>query len=206
MKNSIEKTIPKTIKDFTTWQISRRSFIRNTIAVGTISQISLLESCTDEFSNKTLNDKQLNLVISVQNILFPRDENGPGAIDFNADKYLLWVLNDKRIADDDKQYVINGIGWLNESAQETYSKKYLKLTKKEQVNLIQSISKTNWGESWLSVMLTFIFEAMVSDPIYEFNSNEIGWSWIQHQAGIPRASKELMYDEIFTTLQNRQYG
>lgn len=203
MKNSIEKTIPKTIKDFTTWQISRRSFIRNAIAVGTISQISLLESCSDEFSNKTLNDKQLNLVISVQNILFPRDENGPGAIDFNADKYLLWVLNDKRIADDDKQYVINGIRWLNESAQETYSKKYLKLTKKEQVVLIQKISKTNWGESWLAVLLTYVFEAMISDPIYGFNKEEIGWKWLEHNPGYPRPSELLMYDEIFATTQNK---
>lgn len=206
MKDCLEKKIPKTIKDFSTWQISRRNFIKNTMAVGMLSQIPLMESCTNEVSKTSLKDKQLNLVISVQNILFPRDENGPGAADVNADKYLIWVLSDERIAPDDKQYVIDGIRWLNESAEETHSKKYLKLTKKKQVNLIQSISKTNWGESWLSVMLTFIFEAMVSDPIYGFNSDAIGWNWIQHQAGIPRASKDLIYDEIFTTLQKRQYG
>jgi len=206
MKNTTEKTIPKSIKDFSTWQISRRSFIRNSIAVGSLSQVAFLESCTNINSKTILSEKQLMLIISVQNILFPQDENGPGAADFHADKYLLWVLSDERIAQDDKQYVLDGIRWVNESAEETKSKKYLQLTKKEQVTLVQSISKTNWGESWLSVILTYIFEAMISDPIYGFNTEEAGWKWLDYTAGIPRASQSLKYDDIFTTLQNRQHG
>ena len=131
MKNIVEKTIPKTIKDFATWQISRRNFIQNAIAVGALSQIGFLESCTNNNSKTVLNDRKLALIISVQNILFPPDKNGPGAIDFNADKYLLWVLSDKRIAKDDRQYVLDGIRWLNESAKEKHAKKYLKLTPSE---------------------------------------------------------------------------
>lgn len=202
MKNRIEKTIPKSLKEFTTWQVSRRNFLKNSLAVGVLSQVSFIQSCTDEFSKTILSDKQLKIIISVQNILFPKDENGPGAFDFNSHLYLLWVLSDKRIPSDEKQYIVDGIRWINESSEENYSKKYLKLSKKEQVNLIQTIAKTNWGESWLSVLLTFIFEAMISDPIYGFNTDEIGWKWLQHQAGYPRATKELMYDTIFTTLQN----
>lgn len=203
MRNSIEKTIPKSLKEFTTWQISRRNFIKNSLAVGVLSQVSFIQSCTNEFSKTILSDKKLKVVISVQNILFPKDENGPGAFDFNAHKYLLWILSDKRIAKDEKQYIIDGIRWINEASEENYATKYLNLSKKEQVNLIQIIVKTNWGESWLSVLLTFIFEAMISDPIYGFNTDEIGWKWLQHQAGYPRASKELMYDNIFATLQNQ---
>lgn len=202
MKNSIEKTIPKSLKEFTTWQISRRNFLKNSLAVGVLSQVSFIQSCTDEFSKTILSDKQLKIIISVQNILFPKDKNGPGAFDFNSHLYLLWVLSDKRIAKDEKQYIVDGIRWINETSEENYATKYLNLSKKEQVNLIQTIVKKNWGESWLSVLLTFIFEAMISDPIYGFNKDEIGWKWLQHQAGYPRASKELMYDNIFATLQN----
>jgi len=206
MKNTVEKTIPKSIKDFSSWQVSRRSFLRNALAVGALSQVAFLESCADKNSKTILSDKQLNLIISVQNILFPQDKNGPGAADFHADKYLLWVLSDERIAQGDKQYVLAGIKWVNESAEETHSKKYLQLTKKDQVSLVQTISKTNWGESWLSVILTFIFEAMISDPIYGFNTEEVGWKWLEHSVGLPRASQLLKYDDIFTTVQNKQYG
>ena len=204
MKNSTEKTIPRTMKEFSTWQISRRNFLKNTIAVGVMSQVAFMQSCEDETSNAILTDKQLKLIISVQNILFPKDKNGPGAIDFNAHHYLQWVLSDIRIASDEKQYIIDGIRWLNETAKENYSKIYLKLSKKEQVEIIQSISRINWGESWLSVLLTFIFEAMISDPIYGFNTDENGWKWLEHQAGYPRATQLLKYDEIFTTVQNSQ--
>jgi len=202
MKNSTEKTIPRAIKEFSTWQISRRNFLKNTLAVGVMSQVAFIQSCENETSKTILNEKQSKIIISVQNILFPKDKNGPGAVDFNAHHYLQWVLSDKRIPSDEKQYIIDGIRWVNETAEETHSKKYLNLSKKKQVSLIQSISNTNWGESWLSVMLTFIFEAMISDPIYGFNTDEIGWKWLEHQAGYPRATKELMYDEIFTTVQN----
>lgn len=203
MKNIEEKIIPRSIKEFTNWQISRRNFVKSTLALGVLSQTLVLESCVDtSISGFILSEKQLNILISVQNILFPKDKNGPGAIDFNAHKYLVWALTDKRVDPDENQYIINGLKWVNETAEEEYSKQFLKLSKEQQVRLIHTISKTNWGESWLSVMLTFIFEAMISDPIYGFNTDEIGRKWLEHRAGLPSPTKDLMYDRIFTTVQN----
>ncbi|HIP47955.1 MAG TPA: gluconate 2-dehydrogenase subunit 3 family protein [Lutibacter sp.] len=199
------RNIPRTVKDTLSWQVSRRNFIKNSLALGALTQMSILQSCINNENNTTvLNKKQMAIAIAVQNILFPKDKNGPGAIDFNADKYLLWVLIDQRIPKDENQYIINGLKWVDETAQEEMSQIFLKLSKKEQVQLIHTVSKTNWGESWLSVMLTFIFEAMISDPIYGFNKDEIGRRWLGHVAGFPRPTKENRYDEIFETLNNRQ--
>jgi gluconate 2-dehydrogenase gamma chain len=203
MKFIEDKIIPKSIKEFTSWQYSRRDFVKSTLALSVLSQLALLQSCTNKAeSNSILSEKQLDIVITVQNILFPKDKNGPGAINFNAHKYLEWVLADKRIDPDENQYIINGLKWLNETAEEEHSKKFLKLTKKEQVDLIHTISRISWGESWLSVMLTLIIEAMISDPIYGFNTNEIGRKWLEHQAGFPKPTKETMYDTIFKTILN----
>lgn len=197
------RNIPKTIKETHSWQVSRRNFIRNSLAIGAFTQMSVLQSCINNADdNSILNKKQMAIAIAVQNILFPKDDNGPGAIDFNAEKYLLWVLSDKRIPKDENQYIINGLKWVDETAQEEMSENFLKLSKKEQVQLIHTISKTSWGESWLSVMLTFIFEAMISDPIYGFNKEEIGRKWLGHVAGFPRPTKENRYDEIFETVRN----
>ena len=195
------RNIPRTVKDALNWQASRRNFIKNSLAIGALTQMSVLQSCiNNEYDTSVLNKKQMAIAISVQNILFPKDENGPGAIDFNADKYLLWVLLDKRIPKDENQYIINGLKWVDETAQEEMSERFLKLSKKEQVQLIHTVSKMGWGESWLSVMLTFIFEAMISDPIYGFNKDEIGRKWLGHVAGFPRPTKENRYDEIFETV------
>ncbi len=203
MKNIQDKAIPQSIKEFTSRRISRRNFIRNSLAIGALSQMTLLQSCINDGTDESniLSKKQLASVIVVQNILFPRYEDSPGAIDFNADKYLLWVLSDRRIDPEDNQYIITGLKWLDEAAKEEKNMHFLKLSKRKQVQLIQTISKTNWGESWLSVMLTLIFEAMISDPIYGFNTNEIGRKWLEHEAGYPRPTKETMYDEIFITVQ-----
>jgi len=205
MKIIADKKIPKTIKDFTTWQVSRRAFIKSSLAVSAWSQMSFLQSCINDTSNTSILDTtQLKIVITVQNILFPKDKNGPGAIDFNADKYLLWVLADKRVDPDENDYIINGLKWINETAKEEKSDTFLNLSKKEQVALIQNIATKDWGESWLSVMLTFIFEAMISDPIYGFNKEGVGWKWLRHQVGFPQPTKDLRYDEIFKTVQKQQ--
>jgi gluconate 2-dehydrogenase gamma chain len=54
-------------------------------------------------------------------------------------------------------------------------------------------------------MLTFIFEAMISDPIYGFNKDEIGQKWLQHNAGFPRPTKKTRYDEIFNRVKTNYF-
>jgi hypothetical protein len=206
MKLIEEKTIPKSIKNFTSWEVSRRSFIKNALAIGALSQMTLLQSCIneDKDTNLILSKKQMAIAISIQNIVFPKDELSPGAIDFNADKYLLWVLSDTRLDPDENQYIIDGINWVNETAEEEMKNGFLNLSKKEQVQLIHVVSQKSWGESWLSVMLTFIFEAMISDPIYGFNKDAVGWKWLDHQVGLPRPTKTLQYPEILDTVRKNR--
>lgn len=195
--------IDKRIKEYSQLSISRRRFLKGTLAVGAMSQIVFLQSCVNEIlpPNDILTKKQYQTVITVQNILFPKDKNGPGASDFNAHEYLIWVLSDNRLDPEDNQYIIDGIRWIEESAEEHYSKSFLKLSESKQEELILKVSKENWGESWLSVILNFIFEAMISDPLYGFNNDSIGWKWLDHQVGNPRPTKELLYDKIFKTVQ-----
>ena len=205
MNKNKTREIPRSIKNHRTWEASRRSFLKNSIAIGALAQMSFLQGCINKETDATtvLNKKQLEIATLVQQILFPKEANSPGAKDFNAAKYLLWVLTDKRIPKDEKQYIVNGLKWVNETAQEENSSSFLKLSKNEQVQVIDTISNTSWGENWLSVMLTFIIEAMISDPIYGFNKDGIGTKWLGHQVGYPRPTKENRYDEIFDTLSER---
>ena len=67
---------------------------------------------------------------------------------------------------------------------------------KEKENICKYISKNSDGEYFLSYILKYIFEALLSDPNYGGNPNGIGWNWLEHSPGYPRPSKETIYPEL----------
>lgn len=184
-----------------TSQISRRKFVGN-IAIGSTAMVLPWGKGMSQttYSKSTLSFNQQKIIKSVHNILFPSDGNGPGAWDVMAEKYLNWVLSDKRIDPEESEYIINGIGWVDETADETYSKNYNNLTEEQKKKLIKEISNESWGRSWLGVILSFIFEALLSDPQYGGNPEKIGWQWLGHNPGFPRPSTTLLYPTIIETV------
>lgn len=194
------KYIPDRISNAVDWRLSRKKFISGIFMAGVFANLpfsTVLGKGVDEID--ILSSSQFLIVSSVQKILFPSDENGPGAYDVMADKYLLWVLSDHRMDPEEKEYIINGIGWLDETADENFSKSYSELTNSEKEQLIADVSNERWGRSWLGVILTFVFEALLCDPQYGGNINEIGWDWLKHYPGYPRPTETLLYPEILTT-------
>jgi gluconate 2-dehydrogenase gamma chain len=196
-----DKHIPASLKNQGSWLHSRRKFVKSMILAGISTQIPLLQSCfnNDEEISAILSKSELAIVRDVQDILFPTDQYGPGALELQADKYLLWVISDTRFDPEEQQYIINGIGWVDETAEEVHSKKYESLNLEQKKYLIEIISKEDWGKSWLSALLTFIFEAMFADPLYGSNPNGIGWKWLDYNPGNPKPEAELIYDNILRT-------
>ena len=198
--NTIKRHLPASMKNRQKWNLSRKHFIRAIVAGGVLTQFPISAFSSTIFSNqeKYLTDSQSEIIKAVQNILFPSDGNGPGAKEINAFDYLQWVLSDKEMDPDEVKYVYNGIDWVNETSEEVFSKQFVSLSNTERENLIEKISHESWGESWLSVVLTFIFEALLCDPQYGGNPNQMGWNWLNHKPGQPRPTKELLYPEILT--------
>ena len=195
------KKLPFTIRNSVNWELNRKQFLKSILLGSAVTQIpfaELLGQVTP--NNEILSSGQVEILQSVQEILFPSDENGPGIIEINATEYLVWILSDKNKDPEEIEYIINGIGWVNETAEENYQKKYLDLSQLEREQLIAFISKESWGESWLSVILSFIFEALLCDPQYGGNLNNVGSKWLDHQPGQPRPTAELLYPEILTTI------
>ena len=188
--------------------ISRKDFLKRMMLAGAAMQVPFWSACDTRPSKKEirslsrLTDEQLETVRIIQDILFPADGNGPGANEFDAHYYLDWVVSVPLMDSEDSEYIINGIGWVDETAQEDYSKGFLKLSKKEQHDLIRKISKESWGEDWLSTILTYILEALLSDPLYGGNTKEAGWKWLDVYPGYPRPDKSLLYPEILKTVIN----
>ena len=174
--------------------LSRRHFLLGMAAVSAAAIIPITIACSAtpvHDIHGQLSDDDFATLMAVQNHLFPTDKNSPGAIDLNAASYFTWVLTDPEKDEEDKVQMRDGIGWTNETADETYSKKFVDLYTDEKEKVLRLMANESWGESWLSVVLTNIFEALLSDPIYGSNTNESGWKWLEHTAGNPRPVKKI---------------
>jgi gluconate 2-dehydrogenase gamma chain len=146
------------------------------------------------------NRHDLHTLAAVQNHLFPRGDdssgnNSPGADDINALTYLQRALEDPSLAED-RRFIRKGIGWLDDLSATTHEKDFLQLDTDGQEALLRTISKSSAGENWLSTLLLYIFEALLTDPVYGGNPDGIGWAWLAHTPGFPQPPADKTYDKL----------
>ncbi|MBI3136419.1 MAG: gluconate 2-dehydrogenase subunit 3 family protein [Bacteroidetes bacterium] len=187
------------------WQTNRRQVIKAAILTGTLSQLSFLQACTanqlTEEGNDLLDANQVGILKSVMEILFPNDGNGPGIDDLHAFEYIMWVLHDTGSYEKYRNLAIEGITWADEQTQKNQQKNYLELSQAEREQAVAHFNETDYGTEWLSIILTYILEALLLDPIYGGNPDGIGWKWLNHTPGYPQATEELRYENILKTVR-----
>ena len=171
---------------------NRRQFLVGATAITAATLLPVTISCTAEIIedvNHELDSKSFETLIAVQNHLFPAYKDSPSALDINAAAYFTWVLTDTKKDSEEKEFMRNGIIWTNETAQENFSKSFFNLNTQEKEKTLRIMASESWGENWISVVLTFIFEALLSDPIYGSNNQETGWNWLEHKTGSPQPTE-----------------
>jgi len=137
---------------------------------------------------------QKNSIIAVQLHLFPDDGDGPSAKDINALKYLEWALTDPDYEDDgDGEFIVKGVGWLDSLSEQTQGDQFIKLSNEKQGKILRQISQSKTGENWLSMLIYYLVEALLFDPIYGGNPDGIGWKWLEHQPGFPAPTEDKLY-------------
>jgi len=178
-------------------KINRRSFLLATgVFAGSVTLGSLLSYYYKSSRKRPpFNKSQDKILKTLQEHLFPKSNDSPGANDINALHYLHFVLTDPDIDEDNKNLLINGLDWLEEECHTTYNKSFINLSSQERDQIFRIIEDSNWGYRWLSLNLIYIFEALLSDPIYGGNPNEIGWRWLEHTPGFPRPTADNMYSK-----------
>ncbi len=157
--------------------VTRRNFLK----LGFLSSAVFVMSGCELFSVTT----PLHTIRVLQNDLFPKAQE----LHIETANYIHLLLKSRYISDADKKFLKNGVKWLNETSVEMYKDTYTKLTFTQRQNVLQTISQTKWGDSWLYNMMTYIFEAMFGDPIYGGNTHEAGWKWLAFEGGKPRPTK-----------------
>ncbi len=181
--------------------IERRSFLANSLkaAAGLVILPSMpsLTGCTPDTNQEQLVATQpWKTFAAVQQQLFPNDDNGPDAKNINATVYLKFVLDAKDTDPDDREFIVNGIDWLDELCLKQFNNRFSACNSTQQKNSLSQIAKSDAGERWLSYLLLLIFEALLSDPVYGGNPDGIGWQWLEHQPGFPRPPTNKRYMDL----------
>ena len=134
--------------------------------------------------------RQRNILRTVQLQLFPADGDGPSAEDLHALAYLQWALTDPdNLEDGDRAFIARGISWLEELSRQEYNNDFHHISGLQQHRLLEKVSNSAAGENWMSLLIYYLLEALLLDPVYGGNPDGIGWKWLQHQPGFPRTDK-----------------
>lgn len=132
----------------------------------------------------------------VQEILFPAAEDTPGARDIGASIYLYRAIENPSADGEDKDFIFQGVGWLNGLTRERHKKTFVQLNEAEQQVIIEVIVKSQVGRNWVSLLLNYILEALLMDPVYGGNPDGIGWQWLAHQPGFPAPPPDKTWDKL----------
>lgn len=141
------------------------------------------------------NDPWLTLG-AVQQHLFPDADDTPGAKRINALPYLHTRMNTPDADPDQVSFIRQGVGWLNDIAGKQKNARFVTLDENDREQVLRSIEQSRAGERWLSTLLTYVMEALLSDPVYGGNPDGVGWKWLEHQPGYPTPSPDKMYFKL----------
>lgn len=181
-------------------KMSRRSLLKS--AAGA-SALSLAPTFSwSETHQNTLNtlikSEPWQTIDATLKHLLPKSSTGPSAEEINALAYLYQVMTVQPTEQDEKDFILKGVGWLNGYATTEHKKKFVQLSFAEKEELLRNISRSRAGENWLNTLLNYIFEAMFTPQSYGGNPNGIGEKWLEHQAGFPLPKKGQRYFELPT--------
>jgi gluconate 2-dehydrogenase gamma chain len=156
--------------------MDRRFFILASIGAGTA--LALLP----QNSKTHINIVPFKVIEAVQETLFPKKLKAPSASEFGATNYLLLISSHSSFVKSDLRFLKHGADLLI-----NYENNFLTMNPKERDNALRDFSNSSSkAENWLSLLLFYTLEALLSDPIYGGNRNKLGWRWLNHNTGQPR--------------------
>ena len=157
----------------------------------------------DQQVYKDLKDPWLTLA-NVQEHLFPADETSPGAKDIFALRFLQNMLDAPDTDTEEKQFILNGVNWLNDFANKHHQKSFVQLNTEQRESTLRTIEKSKAGSRWLSLMMTYLVEALLSDPVYGGNKDRKGWQWLEHIPGFPSPAPDKVYFKLGAQASSRR--
>jgi gluconate 2-dehydrogenase gamma chain len=178
--------------------MKRRDFLRSSSValVAAPIQLHAEEPSGAKTVAVSLDPAQWTCIETVQDHLLPSEPGAPGSRDIRAVAYLDRALADPKFDPDVKGFIYNGIGWLEEIAQNAEGRPFHLIEPGRREEMLQQIARSGTGERWLSTLISYTLEALLADPLYGGNPDGIGWKWLGHDPGRPRPTADNIYGRL----------
>ena len=128
--------------------------------------------------------------------LLPSEPGSPGAAEINALDYLRFVVDDPKVSAEDRGFIVQGSQWLNELAQQTHAIDFIGLDDQRRELLLRRTAASAAGENWLSTLISYLLESLLTAPAYGGNPDGIGWRWLSYVPGFPLPGAGTRYPEL----------
>ncbi|MCG6966516.1 MAG: gluconate 2-dehydrogenase subunit 3 family protein [Chromatiaceae bacterium] len=128
--------------------------------------------------------------------LLPSEPDSPGAVEIRALDYLRFVVDDVRVDPQTREFILQGTRWLDDLAEQQQQLTFAALSVDNKEDLLRQVAATQAGENWISTLLTYLFEALLSAPAYGGNPDGIGWRWLEIVPGFPLPGPGTRYPEL----------
>lgn len=146
---------------------------------------------TPKRANSDADTSAWSIIETVQQHLLPDEAHAPGAKAIYALPYLQQQF--PHLAVEQREFLLNGVDWLEDLAQQQTRQSFLELQQPAQDQLLRQIGQSRAGENWLATLLTFLFEAMLTAPAYGGNPGGVGWRWLEYAPGFPLPDADTLY-------------
>lgn len=133
---------------------------------------------------------------AVQQHLFPSEPDAPGAREIGALAYLKFIVGDDSRDVEERAFILQGAGWLEDMAQQLRQASFVALDEAQREQVLRRVEDSAAGRNWLSVMLLYLVEALLADPAYGGNLGGVGWRWLAHIPGFPSPPPDKLYPEL----------
>lgn len=144
---------------------------------------SLLATVTRSVASSYSNNELIIIKHTLEH-LFPNNNKYNGAKKFGAFDFFLYITKHPTFDKDDFKFILQGAKKLQE-----IEKNFLLLNSEQKEKTLREFEKLTIGQNWLSTLLNYGLEAMLGDPIYKGNKNNLGWENVKHTPPIPTAIK-----------------
>ncbi len=195
----MDQLLQNKIEQFISARLTRRRFLGAAAGASVLTLLPFSGCSTDSSSKRNFlfSKEQKRTLTAVQEHLLPHEENSPGAKDINAANYLEMVLNQPGFDPEIRDFIADGLKRLAEFTTKKRLSPFEKMITEEREHTLKALQDLSWGQTWTSLILLYIFEALLSDPVYGGNPDGIGWIWLEHTPGLPRPVESTRYGATF---------
>lgn len=155
---------------------------RNFLFFTTLTPLLLQSAKLD----KPFVDERYVTISKVYDVLFTKTETMPNAQEIGIMDYLISNINHETFPNEDREFILQGaIDFKNAFPN------FFTMDAEGKTKLLKETQAQNeYAQDWLSRLIYYGFEALLSDPIYGGNKQKVGWNSVRHPYGKPQPKKK----------------